>query len=389
MSASAGTVTQVSAGCGNTINGGPITTTGAVYSTRISLVHNTGDTISGSECGQLATYGSGAAVAIGLPQSGSVGFPAGWYEDHVNYGAGVVTFTAAAGHFLTAGSPTTFALGQGQSVTFTASTAQAGHWEVSGTGLSASGTAVTGVSNADGTLTIAPTSGAVVASLALGHAQTWTGAQTFTNSLMKLLGSSTGATTFTSANSTASNFTATMPANTGTVAELNLAQTWTAAQTFNNSTIKVLGSSTGATTFTSANAGASNFTVTVPAATDTMAVLGTAQTFTAQQTFGPVLGTVSTQAGATYTFAAADCGTDVRFTNAGAITATIPTTLPVGCHINVIQRGAGKVSVNGVAVAACTLTSADSYTGTNGVAGSVVGIVMDAANTCILTGRGS
>lgn len=66
--------------------------------------------------------------------------------------------------------------------------------------------------------------------------------------------------------------TASLPANTGTLAELNLAQTWTAAQTFTNSDIKLLGSSTGATTFTSANAGASNFTLTFPAITSTLAV---------------------------------------------------------------------------------------------------------------------
>lgn len=38
---------------------------------------------------------------------------------------------------------------------------------------------VTSVSNSDGTLTISPTTGAVVASLALGHANSWTGQQTF------------------------------------------------------------------------------------------------------------------------------------------------------------------------------------------------------------------
>lgn len=41
------------------------------------------------------------------------------------------------------------------------------------------GGAVSSVSNADGTLTISPTTGAVVASLALGHANAWTGQQTF------------------------------------------------------------------------------------------------------------------------------------------------------------------------------------------------------------------
>lgn len=39
--------------------------------------------------------------------------------------------------------------------------------------------AVASVSNSDGTLTITPTTGSVVASLALGHANTWTGTQTF------------------------------------------------------------------------------------------------------------------------------------------------------------------------------------------------------------------
>lgn len=41
------------------------------------------------------------------------------------------------------------------------------------------GTGVSSVSNSDGTLTISPTTGAVVASLALGHANTWTATQTF------------------------------------------------------------------------------------------------------------------------------------------------------------------------------------------------------------------
>lgn len=65
---------------------------------------------------------------------------------------------------------------------------------------------------------------------------------------------------------------------------LGVAQTWTAVQTFTNSDIKLLGSSTGATTFTSANAGASNYTLTIPAVTDTLAVLG-ANTFTGAQIY--------------------------------------------------------------------------------------------------------
>lgn len=44
---------------------------------------------------------------------------------------------------------------------------------------SSSGGGVTTVSNSNGTLTISPTSGSVVASLNLGHANTWTAVQTF------------------------------------------------------------------------------------------------------------------------------------------------------------------------------------------------------------------
>lgn len=63
----------------------------------------------------------------------------------------------------------------------------------------------------------------------------------------------------------------TLPAATGTLAALNAVQTWTAVQTFTNSDIKLLGSSTGATTFTSANASATNYTTTIPAISGTMA----------------------------------------------------------------------------------------------------------------------
>lgn len=78
---------------------------------------------------------------------------------------------------------------------------------------------------------------------------------------------------------------ASLPANTGTLAETNLTQSWTAAQTFTNSDIILLGSSTGGTTFTSANAGASNFTLTIPAATDTMELIGTNATVTGTRTY--------------------------------------------------------------------------------------------------------
>lgn len=71
----------------------------------------------------------------------------------------------------------------------------------------------------------------------LNSTQTFTAPKTFTNSDLLLLGSSTGATTFASANASATSYTATWPANTGTLAELNLAQTWSATQTLANLTL--------------------------------------------------------------------------------------------------------------------------------------------------------
>jgi hypothetical protein len=64
-----------------------------------------------------------------------------------------------------------------------ASTGTSGQVLTAGTGgeveWASPSSAVTSVSNSDGTLTISPTTGAVVASLALGHANTWTATQTF------------------------------------------------------------------------------------------------------------------------------------------------------------------------------------------------------------------
>jgi len=51
-------------------------------------------------------------------------------------------------------------------------------------GSCAGGAAVASVANSDGTLTISPTTGSVVASLALGHANHWTGAQTLDSPIL-------------------------------------------------------------------------------------------------------------------------------------------------------------------------------------------------------------
>ena len=84
-------------------------------------------------------------------------------------------------------------------------------------------------------------------------------------------------------------YTFTYPASSGTLAELGLAQTWTGAQTFPANGILLTGSSTGTTTFASANSGATNYTVTFPAATDTVDLISAAQTLANKTLMTPVI----------------------------------------------------------------------------------------------------
>jgi len=77
----------------------------------------------------------------------------------------------------------------------------------------------------------------------------------------------------------------TFPATSATIAGLGVNQTFTGTQTFGSGKFLLAGSSSGTTTI-NATAAASGV-ITVPAVTDTLAVLGTAQTFTAKITHTP------------------------------------------------------------------------------------------------------
>jgi len=140
-------------------------------------------------------------------------------------------------------------------------------------GSSSGNTILNATAVASGTATL-PANTGIIAELNL--AQTWSAAQSFNSSDLVLNGSSSGSTTL-NASATASG-TATLPANTGIVAELNLAQTWSAAQSFNSSDLILNGSSSGSTTL-NASATASG-TLTFPAATDTLVGKATTDTLT-------------------------------------------------------------------------------------------------------------
>jgi hypothetical protein len=120
----------------------------------------------------------------------------------------------------------------------------------------------------------------------------------------------------------------------------------------------------------------------------TIPYLDGSNTWSGTQTFGAVVGTVTTQSGTIYTLTSSDCGTTVRFSNGSAVTVTIPQGLAVGCVIAIEQAGAGQVSVNGSAVTPATLHSAHAYTKTSGQ-WAVIGIFTESSNVAVLTGDGA
>ncbi len=175
---------------------------------------------------------------------------------------------------------------------------------------------------------------------------------------VKMFGGTSGNTTIEPSAAAGTNTIATLPANTGTIAELNLAQTWTAAQTLTSAapqlvlgvntttlgSIKMFGNTSGNLTLQPSAVAGTNLVATFPANTGTVAELNFDQTWTGIQTFGEVKGTATTQSGTTYTLADADCGTTIKFTSGSAITVTAPSTITGVCHISLLQLGAGKVS---------------------------------------------
>lgn len=141
---------------------------------------------------------------------------------------------------------------------------------------------------------------------------------------------------------------------------------FTAAQTFINSDLQLLGSSTGYTSFASANAGASNYTATFPAATDTIAELTQTQTLTnktiafASNTLTGVAPLASPTFSGTVTMP--DSGT---WTSAGIEGSVIGAASPeaiTGTTINA-SSGFSANGTAGVASKSCAITTANVSTG--------------------------
>ena len=109
------------------------------------------------------------------------------------------------------------------------------------------------------------------------------------------------------------------------------------------------------------------------------------------QIFGPVLGSVSTQAGTSYTLAPTDCGTTIVFTNSSAITVTTLSTVSAGCAVAIEQAGTGQVTI--AAGTGATQHSSHNFTKTFGQY-AILGLFVDvntggSAADYIITGDGA
>lgn len=114
-------------------------------------------------------------------------------------------------------------------------------------------------------------------------------------------------------------------------------------------------------------------------------------TWSGTQTFGPVVGSVSTQSGTVYTLAASDCGTTILFGSSTTVTVTTLNSLPAGCAIAIEQGGAGQIVI--AAGAGTTQHSSHGYTRTYGQY-AILGLFIDSnvggsAANIIITGDGA
>lgn len=122
------------------------------------------------------------------------------------------------------------------------------------------------------------------------------------------------------------------------------------------------GDITGVTAGTGITGGGTSGTVTVAIDTSVTADLSTAQTLTNKTLTAPVINlALNAQTGTTYTFALTDNGKLVTASNASAQTYSIPTNattaFPTGTQINIIQIGAGQVTIQAASSGTTTVSS--------------------------------
>jgi hypothetical protein len=130
---------------------------------------------------------------------------------------------------------------------------------------------------------------------------------------------------------------------------------------------KASGTVTSITAGTGLSGGAITTSGTIAIDTATTVDVSTAQTLTNKTLTSPTLNaplinlSLNAQTGTTYTFVLADNGKLVTASNAAAQTYSIPTNAsvayPIGTQINIIQIGAGQVTIEAVTSGTTTVSS--------------------------------